>query len=178
VPQINTNMHYSSTVYTTVVPYYDIVRGSLPAALQEAGVTVNPVGEDYSIYISKTFGRGEFEGMTFGLESVFSDVAAYWTNMFFPRDAGGARNHSSVSDQTLVDRINAMLELQDLEELREANFDLQRYASEQMYYVPVVTPVEFAARQPRLKGAVNTTGPTTYGLGTEAQMWLWLDQSA
>jgi len=178
VPEITSNMHYSSTVYTTVVPYYDIVRGSLPAALAEAGVTVNPVGEDYAIYISKTFGRGEFEGFTFGLESVFSDVAAYWTNMFFPRDAGGGRNHSSVSDQTLVDQINAMLELQDLEELRQANFDLQRYVSDQMYYVPVVTPVEFAARQPRVKGVVNTTGPTTYGLGTEAQMWLWLDPSA
>ncbi|MEX0749646.1 MAG: ABC transporter substrate-binding protein [Dehalococcoidia bacterium] len=175
VPEITTNMHYSSTVYTTVVPYYDIVRGSLPAALAEAGVTVNPVGEDYAIYISKTFGRGEFEGMTFGLESVFSDVAAYWTNMFFPRDAGGGRNHSSVSDQTMVDRINAMLELQDVDELREANFDLQRYASEQMYYVPVVTPVEFGARQTRLKGNQNTTGPTTYAVGTEDQMLNWLE---
>jgi ABC-type transport system substrate-binding protein len=175
VSEFETPMHFSSTVYTTVVPYYDIVRGSLPALLSEAGITVREVPEDYSIYISKTFGRGEFEGFTFGLESVFSDVAAYWTNMFYPRDAGGARNHSSISDQTLQDRIAAMLQLQDVEELRQENFELQKYVSENMYYVPVVTPVEFAARQPTVKGVANRTGPTTYGLGTESSLLLWLD---
>jgi len=168
----NTPMHYSSTVYTTIVPYYDIVRQSLPALLEEANISVEQRGEEYGVYISKTFGRGEFEGFTFGLESVFSDIAAYWTNMFYPRDAGGGRNHSSVSDATLNDRIAAMLRIQDLEELREANFDLQRYVSEKMYYVPVVTPVEFSARQPRLKNVQNTTGPTTYATGTEGYLRL------
>ena len=43
-----------------------------------------------------------------------------------------------------------------------------------MYYVPVVTPVEFSARQTRLKGNQNTTGPTTYAQGTEVSLKLWL----
>jgi peptide/nickel transport system substrate-binding protein len=175
VNEFTTSMHFSSTVYTTVVPYYDIVRQSLPALLREAGITVNEVPEDYAIYISKTFGRGEFDGFTFGLESVFSDIGAYWTNMFYPRDAGGARNHSSVSDATLQDRIKKMLQLQDIDELHKENFELQKYVSDKMYYVPVVTPVEFAARQPRLKGITNETGPTTYGLGTESSLLLWLE---
>jgi ABC-type transport system substrate-binding protein len=138
-------------------------------------VSVNEVGEEYGVYIAKTFGRGDFQGFTFGLESVFSDVAAYWTNMFYPRDAGGGRNHSSVNDTTLVDRIRAMLQIQDLDELNAENFELQKYVSEKMYYVPVVTPVEFAARQATLKGVLNDSGPTTYAVGTEGALTNWLD---
>jgi peptide/nickel transport system substrate-binding protein len=174
VGEFSTPMHFSSTVYSSVVPYYDIVRESLPALLSESGVSVREVGEDYAIYITKTFGRGEFEGFTFGLQSVFSDIGLYWQNLFFPRDAGGARNHSSVSDATLVERIQAMLELQDIEELRAENFELQKYVSENMYYVPVITPVEFAARADRVKGTVNVTGPTTYAVGTESALRQWI----
>jgi ABC-type transport system substrate-binding protein len=175
VGEFEVPMHFSSTVYTTVVPYYDIVRQSLPALLKEAGVTVREVPEEYGVYISKTFGRGEFDGFTFGLESVFSDIAAYYTNMFYPRDAGGGRNHSSVTDATLVDRIKAMIALQDVEELRKENFELQKYLSDQMYYVPVVTPVEFGARNPKLKGVVNDSGPTTYAIGTEGALRNWFE---
>src|SRR5581483_5420931 len=118
---------------------------------------------------------GKFDGFSFSLESVFSDIAAYWTNMFYPRDAGGGRNHSSVNDPTLVQNIQKMLQATDVEELRKQNFELQKYTSEKMYYVPVVTPVEFAARQPKLKGVLNTTGPTTYAIGTEGALTNWLD---
>ena len=89
--------------------------------------------------------------------------------------AGGGRNHSSVGDATLVDRIKSMLALQDLDELRQENFELQKYCSEKMYYVPVVTPVEFGARQQHVKGVHNDNGPTTYALGTEATLHTWLD---
>jgi peptide/nickel transport system substrate-binding protein/oligopeptide transport system substrate-binding protein len=177
VGEFSAPMHFSSTTYTTVVPYYDIVREALPAMLAEAGVTANLVPEEYGQYIATTF-AGQFDGFAWSLESVFSDIAAYWGNMFRPRDAGGARNHSSVNDAELVSRIDAMLALTDIEEIRAENFELQKYTSEKMYYVPVVTPVEFAARQPRLKGVVNDTGPTTYALGTESALELWLDANA
>ena len=64
---------------------------------------------------------------------------------------------------------------QEIEEIRTQNFELQKYLSEKMYNVPVVTPVEFAARQPTLKGVVNASGPTTYAVGTEATLTNWLD---
>ena len=99
VTSIASPMHFSSTVYTTIVPYYDIVRQALPAMLGEAGVTVQEVPEEYGNYIATTF-AGKFDGFAFSLESVFSDIAAYWTNMFYPRDAGGGRNHSSINDAT------------------------------------------------------------------------------
>jgi peptide/nickel transport system substrate-binding protein len=174
VSEITVPMHFSSTVYTTVVPYYDIVREALPAMLGEAGVTVNGVPEEYGQYIATTF-AGTFDGMAFSLESVFSDIAAYWTNMFYPRDAGGGRNHSGINDAELVTRIKAMVAAQEIEEIRTENFELQKYLSEKMYNVPVVTPVEFAARQPTLKGVVNASGPTTYAVGTEATLTNWLD---
>ncbi len=173
--EFESSMFFSSTTYTQFVPYYDVVRQSLPALLGEAGVSVKEVPEEYGVYITKTFGRGEFDGFTFGLESVFTDIGLYWQNMFFPRDAGGGRNHSSVNDPTLVDRIKKMLALQDLDEIHKENFELQKYVSDKMYYVPVVTPVEFAARPARRKGVVNTSGPTTYAVGTEVQLKEWLD---
>lgn len=167
-------MHFSSTTYTTVVPYYDIVREALPAMLGEAGVTVNLVPEEYGQYIATTF-AGQFDGFAWSLESVFSDIGAYWGNMFRPRDAGGARNHSSVNDAELVEKINAMLALTDIDELRAENLELQKYTSDKMYYVPVVTPVEYSANAQRLKGQVNDTGPTTYAVGTEGSMQFWLE---
>jgi peptide/nickel transport system substrate-binding protein len=175
--EIQVPMHFSSTVYTTIVPYYDIVRERLGAMLGQAGINVQEVPEEYGVYITETF-TGNFDGMAWGLESVFSDIAAYWTNMFYPRDAGGGRNHSSIDDPELVSRIQAMVQSQDLEEIQEMNFDLQRYVCEQMYYVPVITPIEFNARHTNLQGVVNTGGPTTYAVGTESAMWTWIDDNA
>ncbi len=172
VTNLEVPMHFSSTVYSTVVPYYDIVRQALPAMLSDAGIKVKEVPEEYGNYIAQTF-AGKFDGFAFSLESVFSDIAAYWTNMFYPRDAGGGRNHSSVSDAELAANIKKMLQAQSVDDLHQQNFDLQKYTSQKMYYVPMVTPVEFAARQPKLKGVLNSTGPTTYGLGTEAQLKNW-----
>ncbi|MBI5289615.1 MAG: ABC transporter substrate-binding protein [Chloroflexi bacterium] len=174
VSSIEVPMHFSSSVYTTVVPYYDIVREALPAMLGEAGVSVTGVPEEYGQYIATTF-AGQFDGMALSLESVFSDIAAYWTNMFYPRDAGGGRNHSSINDAELVANIKKMLQAQDLEEIRKQNFELQKYVSGKMYNVPVVTPVEYGARQPSVKGVFNSGGPTTYALGTETQLHNWLD---
>ncbi len=175
VDEFETPMHFSTTVYSSVVPYYDTVRQALPAMLGESGVSVKEVGEEYGVYISKTFGQGDFQGFTFGLESVFSDIGAYWGNMFFPRDAGGGRNHSSVSDATLVANIKTMLAQTDIDEIKKQNFELQKYTSEKMYYVPVVTPVEFSARQANLQGVLNTSGPTTYAIGTEGALRMYKD---
>ena len=165
-------MHFASTVYTTVVPYYPIVKDGLTALLGQAGIRVKEVPEEYGTYIGTTF-KGKFDGMAFSLESVFSDIAAYWQNMFYPADAGGGRNHSSVSDPALQAKIKTMLAAQSVDEIHKKNFELQKYTSEKMYYVPVVTPVEFAASSSKLKGVLNRTGPTTYAVGTEGAMRNW-----
>jgi peptide/nickel transport system substrate-binding protein len=171
VTEINVPMHFSSTVYTTIVPYYDIVRQALPAMLKDAGVTVKEVPEEYGTYIGTTF-AGKFDGCAFSLESVFSDIAAYWQNMFNAKEEGGGRNHSSVADQTLRDNIKKMVQSQNVDDIKKQNFELQKYVSSKMYYVPVITPVEYGARTTKLQGVVNSTGPTTYALGTESSLHL------
>ncbi len=174
----NVNMHFSSSVYTTIVPYYDLVRQVLGTALARSGIRITEVPEEYGVYITTTFVNGPSEGMAYGLESVFTDVGMYLANMFRPKDAGGGRNHSSVNDPELVQMIEDMLKETDPEALREKNFEIQRYVSDQMYYVPIVTPREAGARQAWVKGAVNVTGPTTYAVGTEGALTIWLDKQA
>jgi peptide/nickel transport system substrate-binding protein len=166
-------MHFASTVYTTIVPYYPIVKDGLTALFQQVGINVKEVPEEYGSYIGTTF-EGKFDGMAFSLESVFSDIAAYWENMFYPKDAGGGRNHSSVNDADLQANIKKMLAAQTVDEIQKQNFELQKYTSQKMYYVPAVTPVEYAARTPKMKGVPNTTGPTSYSLGTEGALRIWL----
>jgi len=141
------------------------------------GIRAQDRPEDYiSQYVPNTFTKGEFDGMAFGLESVFSDVGLYFTNMFYPRDAGGGRNHSAVNDQTLVDMIQRLTEEQDLDAIRQQSFEIQQYVSDKMYYVPLITPVEFTGRQAWVKNVQNTTGPTTYGVGTESAMHAWVTE--
>lgn len=175
---IDVNMHFSSSVYTTIVPYYDLVRQVMGTALARSGIRITEVPAEYGVYITTTFVNGPSEGIAYGLESVFTDVGMYLANMFRPKDAGGGRNHSSVNDPDLVAMIDDMLAQTDPEVLREKNFEIQRYVSDQMYYVPIVTPYEAAARQPWVKGAVNVTGPTTYAVGTEGALTVWLDKQA
>lgn len=170
------NMHFSSSVYTTIVPYYDLVRQVLGTALRASSIRITEVPEEYGVYITTTFPKGPSEGLAWGLESVYTDVGMYLANMFRPRDAGGGRNHSQVNDPELVSMIDDMLQETDLETLREKNFDIQRHVSDKMYYVPAVTPRNAGARHPWLKGVVNEGGPTTYAVGTESSLAVWLDR--
>ncbi len=170
---IEVPMHFASTVYSIVVPYYPIVKDGLTALFAQAGITVKEVPEEYGNYIGTTF-KGKFDGMAFSLESVFSDIAAYWQNMFYSADNGGGRNHSSVSDPELQAKIKTMLAAQSVDEIRKQNFELQKYTSDKMYYVPVVTPVEYTASSPKLKGVLNRSGPTTYAVGTEGALKNWI----
>ncbi|HEY8491571.1 MAG TPA: ABC transporter substrate-binding protein, partial [Dehalococcoidia bacterium] len=170
-------MHYSANIYSTVVRYYDPVAQALPAMLRGIRVTVDQVAEDYiSQYFPNTFLKGPADGFAWGLESTYSDVAQYVTNMYLPRDQGGGRNHSNIQDPTLVSMVRDLIQELDAEEFQKKLFEIQRYVSDKMYVVPVIAPWEYTARQPWLKGAVNVTGPTTYAVGTESTMWVWLDR--
>ena len=68
-------MHFSSTVYTTVVPYYDIVRQALPAMLAGGRRHREGSRRRSTASTSPRRSRGEFDGFAFSLESVFSDIA-------------------------------------------------------------------------------------------------------
>jgi peptide/nickel transport system substrate-binding protein len=165
--------HFGSTGYGTVIPYYDTVWQVLPDMLRQVGIRLQSVPEEYNLYFEKTFYRGDFDGIAWGLESVFTDVAAYLGNMLLPRDMGAERNHSGVSDPSLTALIQQMMAEQDPERIRQLSFEVQRLASDQMYYIPGVSVVEFSGRHPWIHNAQNVGGPTTYAVGTEGGMYAW-----
>jgi peptide/nickel transport system substrate-binding protein len=165
--------HFGSTGYGTVIPYYDTVWQVLPDMLRQVGIRLKSVPEEYNLYFEKTFYRGDFDGIAWGLESVFTDVAAYLGNMLLPRDMGAERNHSSVSDQKLTALIQQMMAEQEVERIRELSFEVQRLASDEMYYIPGVSVVEFSGRHPWIHNVQNEGGPTTYAVGTEGGMYVW-----
>jgi len=165
--------HFGSTGYGTVIPYYDTVWQVLPDMLRQVGIRLQSVPEEYNLYFDKTFYRGDFDGIAWGLESVFTDVAAYLGSMLLPREKGAVRNHSMVNDPEIAALIEQMIAEQDVERIRQLNFEVQRLASDQMYYIPGVSVVEFGGRHPWIHNSQNVGGPTTYAVGTEGGMYAW-----
>lgn len=169
-------LHYSSTVYTNIIPYYPVVAETLPGLLREIGINVTLVPEDYiGQYMPETYHKGNFDGMAWGLLSVFNDALGYLSNSFLPFGEGGGRNMSKVRDEQLIADIEDATREPDVEELRKKLFDIQRYISDMMYYVPGINPLEYALSHPFGSPAINSAGPSgTYGYGTERTMWGWL----
>ena len=169
-------LHFSSTVYTNIIPYYQVVAEALPNLMREIGINVTLVPEDYvGQYFPVTYAKGEFDGMAWGLLSVFTDGLGYLSNSFLPFGQGGGRNMSKVRDEQLIADLQQATREPDIEALRSKLFDIQRYISDQMYYVPGINPMEYTVSHPFGSPPMNNTGPTTYGLGTETSMWGWLN---
>ncbi|MGB6836858.1 MAG: ABC transporter substrate-binding protein [Dehalococcoidia bacterium] len=172
----DTRLHFSSTVYTNIIPYYPVVAEALPGLLREIGINVTLVPEDYiGQYMPETYTKGNFDGMAWGLLSVFNDALAYLSNSFLPFGEGGGRNMSKVRDEQLIADLEEANREPDVDELRKKLFDIQRYISDQMYYVPGINPIDYQLTHPFGAPGMNATGPAgTYGLGTELTMWGWL----
>ncbi len=169
-----TRLHFSSTIYTNIILYYPVVAEALPKLLREVGIKVTSVPEDYiGQYFPQTYSQGNFDGMAWGLLTVLPDVAAYFEQSFLPFAAGGARNMSRVDDRELISSINGAVRTWDVEEVRQELRELQKYVSDQMYYIPGINPYEYNASHPVGAGAVNISGPTTFAFGTEGTMWGW-----
>jgi hypothetical protein len=81
---------------------------------------------------------------------------------------------SKVRDEKLITDLQEATREPDIEALRSKLFDIQRYVSDQMYYVPGINPIEYNVSHPFGSPPMNNAGPTTYGLGTETSMWGWL----
>jgi ABC-type transport system substrate-binding protein len=172
----DTRLHFSSTVYTTLIPYYPVVAEAFPTLMRDIGINVTAVPEDYiGQYFPQTYSQGNFDGMAWGLQSVFTDAVAYLSVSFLPFGGGGYRNMSQVNDAELTAMIEDMAEQEDVEAVREKSAEVQRYISDQMYYVPGINPIEYTVGHRRGSEPINSTGPSGgYGLGTESSMWGWI----
>ena len=174
---VDMRLHFSSTVYTNLIPYYPVVAEALPKLMRDIGINVTLVPEDYiGQYMPQTYTQGNFDGMAWGLLSVFTDALMYLSNSFLPFGEGGGRNMSKVRDEQLIADLEAATREPDVEELRKKLFDIQRYISDMMYYVPGINPLEYALSHPFGSPTMNAAGPSgTYGLGTETSMEGWLN---
>ncbi|MDI6857173.1 MAG: ABC transporter substrate-binding protein [Dehalococcoidia bacterium] len=172
----DTKLHYSSTVYTNIIPYYPVVAEAFPTLMRDIGVNITAVPEDYiGQYFPQTFSQGNFDGMAWGLQSNFTDVVAYLSVSFLPFGEGGYRNMSRVNDPELIAKIEDMSRDPDVESVREKSAEIQRYISDQMYYVPGLNAIDYGIGHPWGSEALNKTGPAGgYGLGTETSMWGWI----
>lgn len=172
----DTKLHYSSTVYNTLIPYYPVVAEAFPTLMRDIGVNITAVPEDYiGQYFPQTYVQGNFDGMAWGLQSVFTDVVSYLSVCSLPFDAGGYRNMSRVNDPELIAKIEDMTRQEDAEAVREKSAEIQRYISDQMYYIPGLNPIEYTVAHRRGSEPINITGPSGgYGWGTEISMWGWI----
>lgn len=172
----DTRLHFSSTIYTNIIPYYPVVAEALPKLMRDIGINVTLVPEDYiGQYMPQTYTQGNFDGMAWGLLSVFTDALSYLSNSFLPFGEGGGRNMSKVRDEQLIADLEEANREPDVEELRKKLLDVQRYISDKMYYVPGINAIDYQLSHPFGSPTINATGPSGgYGLGTESSMWGWL----
>jgi ABC-type transport system substrate-binding protein len=165
-----TELHFTAGIYAFTG--YDTAAEAIIPMLNEAGFNVQPKVEDYlAEYITKTF-LGEFKDMAFGLETIFTEVDEYLFNMLHP---DGIRNHGKIDDPELTSMIEDQRLEPDPERRKEIIYDIQRYVSDKMYYVPLIIggSSQFVVAHPWV-GNFGKYNTASFGITTESTMHLFL----
>jgi peptide/nickel transport system substrate-binding protein len=158
---------YTGNGYGSVWVSYAEAAGNMLAA---AGLKPQTETQDYSSkYITQTF-RGNFHGMTYGIETPFPEAGSYFDRMFGDDPA----NHGKIHDAD-IDVQNAKQKVAiDPAARTQAIYEIQRINDTHMYYVP--TPggggTSFTGYQSNVHGTRVTRG---YAGATEQLPFYWLD---
>ncbi len=158
---------YTGNGYGSVWVHYAEAIGNWLTAV---GLKPQTETQDYSSkYITQTF-RGNFTGVTFGIETPFPEAGSYIDRMFGDDPA----NHGKIHDKD-IDAQNAKQKVElDPKQRTQQLYEIQRINDQHMYYVP--TPggggTGFTSYQPNVHGLRHTRG---YGYATEELMQYWLD---
>jgi peptide/nickel transport system substrate-binding protein len=140
--------------------------------LNQAGFNAQIVTQDYQreyIAAGQTF-FGGYEGVFYGLQTPFTDPHDYLFSMLH---SGSFRNHAGVDDARLEAMIEDEGRTTNEAERVEKVHEIQRYAMERMYYIPVAVGNAYVATQPWLRGYQYSA---TYGTGTENYPGIWLER--
>ncbi len=113
---------------------------------------------------------GNYDGVFYGLQTPFTDAHDYLFNMLH---GGSFRNHAGVNDKRLEQMIEAEERTLDESERVKKVHDIQRYAMERMYSVPIAVGDANIATQPWRK---NYQYSATDGYGTENYLTLWTER--
>lgn len=151
---------------------FDGSRDLVIAYLNDIGLNVKVAVEDYSSkYITNTF-VGDFEGLAYGYQTPFTGPEGYLTRPF----TDNPNNHSKILDPDLIAMVEKSIVEFDSEARLAIIHDIQRYASNEMYYIPGQNGANqsWIAYQPHVRNAGEylTAG---YGPPTETNTHIWLD---
>ncbi len=177
-----TEYYYAPTRYGQT---FDSSAEAVIEMMKQLRLDLDVHPDDYNkVYIPEVFTKGNFKGMTYGLESGYSDVDGYAFNMLHPN---GTRNHSHVNQTggTLFQdggKLTGMIEAQrqetDLQKRKAVVGDMQRYVSDNMIYVPtaVYRYTGFSFAWPWVHNAFAFRS-STYAQATEAWAHYWVDDN-
>ena len=161
--------HYSNNIYGQA---FNDAAEAVVAMAQAVGIKPRVMVEDYaSRYFPETFIKGNFKGYANMLQTQFSGVGDYLRAMYLP---AGSRNHRKVEIPQLTDMINKQQGQFDENRRKTLIHDIQRYASNKMYYVPLVRNASetFTFAWPWVMN-FRAFRTIAYGYGTEREIHYW-----
>lgn len=156
----------SDTITQRGVLAYDMV---VKAGFKGAKVVPQDLKSEFSAP-GKTFFGHAYDGVFFGNEGGFPDPQITLFNMLHSQSA---RNHPGVKDAQLDKMIDQLGAEFDRPARVKLSHDIQRYASDQMYYVPN----SFGASNTVLqKWVQNYLVSVSFGYASESLAYTWLNE--
>ena len=133
-----------------------------------AGIDTDLKLKEYGAYISSTI-YGKFDKMMFGLRGAWIDPDAYLYRTLMP---GQPLNAAGVNDPKLTEMILLQRRTFEVKKRREILYDIQRYISQQVYYLFGASVSAVAAWNPYVKHFGPNIGHDMGG----RLMAAWLDK--
>jgi len=161
---------FKTTVETTAgygPDYMDAVQVALKN-WKAAGIDAELKLKEYGAYIATTI-YGKFDKMTVGLRGAWTDPDSYLYRAHMP---GQPLNVAPVNDPKVTEMIKLQRRTADVGKRREILYDLQRYLSEQAYYLYGASVSAVAAWEPYVKNFGPNIGHDMGG----RLMGAWLDR--
>ena len=147
--------------------YLDAVQIDLKG-WKDAGIIADLKLKEYGAFISTTI-YGKFDKMMRGLRGAWIDPDAYLYRAYMP---GQPLNSSGVDDPRLTEMIKLQRRTFDVAKRREIIYDIQRHASQQVYYLYNPSVKVVSAWEPHVKNWGPNNG-FDYG---GRMMAAWLDR--
>ncbi len=158
--------HYTVAYGATWAQLYD----ALPSMLQAIGITLKMNQENYqSVWIPQNV-IGNYDGMILG-PVAFYDPDTYYTQAL---TAQGAWYPSKLNDPQINNLLDQERRELDRAKRRDLVWQIQRYASDQMFLIPLVTGRSHALIPPAVHNYYNNGG--SFGVGSEVFLYAWKEQ--
>ncbi|MBI4240119.1 MAG: ABC transporter substrate-binding protein [Candidatus Rokubacteria bacterium] len=147
--------------------YMDAVQITLKN-WKKAGIEGELKLKEYGAFVSSTI-FGKFEKLAVGLFGAWADPDSYLYRLYMP---GQITNAGDVNDPKLIEMIQLQRRTFDVAKRRELIYEIQRYLSQQVYYVYGSTPKPLVAWEPYVKNFGPNFGHDYGG----RLMVAWLDR--